>query len=73
MSNGPKTPIKLLIVAEHASTRYGGEALIPFQYFRRLRQRNIDVHLLVHERARAELCEEFPNDMNVCISLPTVA
>ena len=63
MSNAPKTSIKLLIVAEHASTRYGGEALIPFQYFWHLRQRNIDVHLLVHERTRAELCEAFPNDI----------
>jgi glycosyltransferase involved in cell wall biosynthesis len=58
-----KTSIRLLIVAEHASTRYGGEALIAFQYFRHLRQRNIDVHLLVHERTRAELCEAFPNDI----------
>ena len=63
MSNALKTSIKLLIVAEHASTRYGGEALIPFQYFRYLRQRNIDVHLLVHENTRAELCEAFPNDI----------
>jgi glycosyltransferase involved in cell wall biosynthesis len=63
MSNALKTSIKLLIVAEHASTRYGGEALIPFEYFRHLRQRNIDVHLLVHERTRAELCEAFPNDI----------
>ena len=63
MSNALPTSIKLLIVAEHASARYGGEALIPFQYFRHLRQRNIDVHLLVHERTRAELCEAFPNDI----------
>jgi glycosyltransferase involved in cell wall biosynthesis len=63
MSNAPKTPIKLLIVAEHASTRYGGEALIPFQYFRHLRQKNTDVHLLVHERTRTELRDAFPNDI----------
>jgi len=63
MSNGLKTSIKPLIIAEHASTRYGGEALIPFQYFKHLRQKNIDVHLLVHERTRAELCDAFPNDI----------
>jgi glycosyltransferase involved in cell wall biosynthesis len=54
--------IKPLIVAEHASAVFGGEALIPFQYFKHLRQMNIDVHLLVHERTRRELCDAFPND-----------
>ncbi len=62
-ANAPPPSIKLLIVAEHASARYGGEALIPFQYFRHFRQRNIDVHLLVHERTRAELYQAFSNDI----------
>jgi glycosyltransferase involved in cell wall biosynthesis len=52
-----------LIVAEHASAKFGGEALIPFQYFKYLRQLDIDVHLLVHDRTRGELCESFPNDI----------
>lgn len=60
MSNNEITLPKVLIVAEHASAVFGGEALIPFQYFKRLRQRGLDVHLLVHERTRAELSEAFP-------------
>ena len=63
MSNTSKPRIKPLIVAEHASARFGGEALIPFQYFKYLRQLDIDVHLLVHDRTREELCESFPNDI----------
>jgi glycosyltransferase involved in cell wall biosynthesis len=55
--------LKVLIVAEHASSVFGGEALIPYQYFKHLRQLDIDVHLLVHERTRNELCAAFPNDI----------
>jgi glycosyltransferase involved in cell wall biosynthesis len=60
--NRKKSP-KILLVAEHASAAFGGEALIPFQYFKRLRQMDVDVHLLVHERTRKELQEAFPNDL----------
>jgi glycosyltransferase involved in cell wall biosynthesis len=56
-------PLKVLIVAEHASSVFGGEALIPYQYFKYFRRMNVDVHLLVHERTRAELCKAFPNDI----------
>ena len=55
---------KVLLVAEHASAMFGGEALIPFQYFKRLREIGVDVHLLVHERTRKELCEAFPHDLD---------
>ena len=58
------SPIKLLIVAEHASEKFGGEALIPFQYFKYLRRLNIDVHLLVHERTKRELFDAFSNDID---------
>jgi glycosyltransferase involved in cell wall biosynthesis len=63
MSGVSKSSIRPLIVADHASARFGGEALIPFQYFKYLRRINIDVHLLVHERTRGELCDAFPNDI----------
>lgn len=54
--------LKLLLVAEHASTKFGGEAQIAFQYFKRLREMDVDVHLLVHERTRKELDAAFPLD-----------
>jgi glycosyltransferase involved in cell wall biosynthesis len=63
MSQATKGP-KVLLVAEHASAIFGGEALIPFQYFKRLREINVDVHLLVHSRTQKELCREFPNDVD---------
>ena len=55
---------KILIVAEHASAVFGGEALIPFQYFKHLRELGVDVHLLVHDRTQKELREAFPNDLD---------
>ena len=55
---------KLLLVAEHASAVFGGEALIPFQYFKHFRDLNVDVHLLVHERTRNELQTAFPRDLD---------
>jgi len=55
--------MKILITAEHASSAFGGEALIPYQYFRCLRELGVDVHLLVHERTKRELCSAFPNDI----------
>jgi glycosyltransferase involved in cell wall biosynthesis len=49
--------MKIAIVAEHASAAFGGEALLPLNYFRLLRKRNYDVRLLVHCRSRAELIQ----------------
>ena len=51
---------RILIVAENASVSFGGEAILPFHYFRLLRARGFDAHLIVHERVRAELLELFP-------------
>ncbi|MBD2037226.1 glycosyltransferase family 4 protein [Leptolyngbya sp. FACHB-321] len=50
-SNEPR----VLIVAEHASANFGGEATLPFHYFRILRQRQIEVWMVVHDRTRDEL------------------
>jgi glycosyltransferase involved in cell wall biosynthesis len=47
--------LRVLIAAEHASTKFGGEAALPLHYFRVLRQRGIEAWLVVHERTRDEL------------------
>lgn len=47
--------VRPIIVAEHASTRFGGEAILPFHYFRFLRKRGIEAWLVVHDRTRREL------------------
>lgn len=54
--------LRVLIVAEHASAQFGGEAALPLLYYRLLRQRGIAVWLVVHERTRAELETLFPQD-----------
>ncbi|NJM20770.1 MAG: glycosyltransferase family 4 protein [Richelia sp. RM2_1_2] len=54
--------MKILIVAEHASSKFGGEAFLPLNYFRLLRKRNIDARLLVHQRTQAELESLLPEE-----------
>ena len=55
--------LRVCIVAENASTRMGGEAILPFHYFRLLRRRGVDAWLVVHERGRAELEQHFPHQL----------
>ncbi|MFN4243217.1 MAG: hypothetical protein ACK4PI_08265 [Tepidisphaerales bacterium] len=54
--------MRLLIVAEDASATFGGEAVLPLHYFRLLRRRGVDVHLVVHARNRDALLRLFPHD-----------
>lgn len=46
---------RVLIVAPNVSARFGGEAILPLNYFRLLTRRGYVVHLLAHERNRQEL------------------
>ena len=54
--------VRVLIVAENASLKFGGEAALPLHYYRILRQRNIPTWLVVHARTRDELSALFPED-----------
>src|SRR6266851_1791129 len=54
--------MRIIIVADNASSFFGGEAFIPLNYFRLLRARNADVRLVVHARNRPELIERFAHD-----------
>jgi glycosyltransferase involved in cell wall biosynthesis len=56
--------MRICIVAEHASYRFGGEAILPIHYFARLRARGEEVWLVVHARTRDELEAAFPSDRN---------
>lgn len=58
---GPSAP-RVLIVAENASMRFGGEAFIPFHYFQRLRKRGVECFLLTHARVKNELLELLPQE-----------
>jgi len=54
--------LKILIVADHASARFGGEAVLPVHYFRELRARGLPFWLLTHARTRDELVQLFPGE-----------
>jgi glycosyltransferase involved in cell wall biosynthesis len=54
--------LRILIVAEHASLKFGGEAALPLHYFRVLRQRKVPAWLVVHARTREELETAFAGD-----------
>jgi glycosyltransferase involved in cell wall biosynthesis len=47
-------------VAQNASTKFGGEALLPLNYFSILRSRQIEILLVVQARTQAELKALFP-------------
>lgn len=64
--------MKIAIVAEHASARLGGEAILPLQYFRILRARGHDVWLIVHERTRDELLKLFGDDARIVFTPDTL-
>jgi glycosyltransferase involved in cell wall biosynthesis len=54
--------MRICIVAEHASYKFGGEAVLPVHYFAGLRARGIEAWLVVHTRTRAELEAAFPGE-----------
>ncbi len=56
--------MRICIVAEHASYRFGGEAILPIHYFAGLRARGEEVWMVVHARTRDELEAAFPSDRN---------
>jgi glycosyltransferase involved in cell wall biosynthesis len=62
--------MRICIVAEHASERFGGEAFLPVHYFRLLRSRGIESWLVVHSRTQSELTELFPNDVDRILFVP---
>src|SRR5579859_6554244 len=56
--------MRVILVADNASTRFGGEAFIPFNYFKLLIARGVDVRLVVHARNRDELVDLFPGHVD---------
>jgi glycosyltransferase involved in cell wall biosynthesis len=53
---------RVLIIADHASAKFGGEAALPLHYFRLLRRRGVEAWLVVHERTREELSALLPDE-----------
>ncbi|MEP7102813.1 MAG: glycosyltransferase family 4 protein [Burkholderiales bacterium] len=57
--------LNVLIVCDHASARFGGEAILPLHYFRLLRDRGFEVWLVAHARTRGEISELFPDEKRI--------
>jgi glycosyltransferase involved in cell wall biosynthesis len=62
--------MRICIVAEHASRRFGGEAFLPVHYFGLLRSRGVETWLVVHSRTRTELVELFAEDVDRILFVP---
>lgn len=69
----PPQDLRVLIVSEHASLRFGGEAALPLHYFRGLLRRGIPVWLIVHERTRHELDSLLPEAAGRILYVPDTA
>lgn len=57
-------PLNVLIVCEHASNIFGGEAMLPLNYFRLLSKTQHQAYLITHERVKAsiEQISDVPQD-----------
>jgi glycosyltransferase involved in cell wall biosynthesis len=56
--------MRIIIVADNASSSFGGEAFIPLNYFRILLARQQDVRLVVHARNKPELTRTFSGHLD---------
>ena len=70
MEQSPENNPRVLIVADNASLKFGGEATKPYLFFKFFRQRGMDVRLLVHGRCRDELLAAFPGDSDRLYFIP---
>jgi glycosyltransferase involved in cell wall biosynthesis len=54
--------MKICLVAQNASLKFGGEASLPWLLFKHLRARGVDVRLVAHGRTAPEVLASFPED-----------
>lgn len=62
--------LRVVIVAEHASAQFGGEAILPVHYFRILRARGVEAWLVTHGRTHSELEALFPRERKRMFFVP---
>ena len=62
--------IKVVIVSTNISTKFGGEAILPWHYFRFLRKRGVQAWLVSHERTRSELTALLPDETKKMLFVP---
>jgi glycosyltransferase involved in cell wall biosynthesis len=64
ISPQPHGDLRIALVSDSASAKFGGEAIHPVHYFRILRSRGIQAWLVCNERNREELTALFPDDVS---------
>ncbi len=62
--------LNILIVSENASDAFGGEAILPLNYFRFLQKTTNNVYLITHERVRPTIEEVSGIDQNQVFYVP---
>jgi len=62
--------MKILIVAQNASARFGGESFLPLKYFQILRRRGHAVQLIAHSRNLEDLSEALGADIDSVHFIP---
>ena len=62
--------LKILIVCEHASNAYGGEAILPLNYFSYLTSSQHDVYLITHDRVKASMLKMLEIKQNHVFYVP---
>lgn len=67
---GKELWMRVCIVADSASVRFGGEAILPYHYFRLLSRRGVEAWLVVHDRTRPELEELLPEFQSRIVYAP---
>ena len=65
--------MRICIVADNASARFGGESVLPLHYFRQFRRRGVEVWLVAHDRCRAELESLLPEERDRMRFVPDTA
>ncbi len=56
--------VRPVIVTPNCSLRMGGEAALPYHFFRLLRARDVDARLVTHARNREELSAAWPREQD---------
>lgn len=63
-------PLNILIVCEHASNVFGGEAMLPLNYFRMLSKTEHKPYLITHERVKSTIQQIEDIDQDAVFYLP---
>jgi glycosyltransferase involved in cell wall biosynthesis len=62
--------LKVLIVSDNISSRFGGEALLPLRYIQILRRKGVHVRAITHERNKDDLAQVLSGNLDGLTFIP---